>query len=83
MSLDIKVKLIGKQEKLDEIAKNLNDSLITIEEKKLSMMRSQKNFPNLPQVDGLSNANNYRTRPASATTRLQIQTKEKPYFLSE
>jgi hypothetical protein len=81
VSLDIKVKLIGKQEKLDEIANNLNNSLTSIEEKKLLMMRSQKNFPKLPQVDESPNYYNNRLRPVSATTKMPSQPKEKKYTI--
>lgn len=79
-NVDIKVCLVGKLDRLDEIAHNFNESLKILEENKKASMRSSKLPPILEGGMSQSTKNGMKSaRPMSAIINKSIESKEGLY----
>lgn len=80
INLDIKVCLIGKLDRLDEIAHHFNESLKILEENKKASMRSSK-LPPISEVGFPQTTKNATktARPMSALINQSIESKEGLY----
>ena len=87
LSLDIKVFLNGNLDQLDEIARNFNESLRVLEEKKKESMRKTTTGRALPPIADVmtpSSASSkkqlfYTSRPVSAITNRSLDSKDGLY----